>query len=319
MLSILSYTFFQYALLGALLSSLLCACVGSYVVTRRLVIAGGGMAHASLGGVGMGAAAFALVGGLGIDWLSRRRDVRSDSAVAMIWTLGMSIGILFAYLAPGFMTDLPTYLFGDILSISRSDLQLMGLLTAFTLLFFFVFERIIVTVAYDPDFARTQGLPVRAFETALTLIMALTIVGCLRMVGIILVVSLLSIPQLTAGLFVRSFRNMVLVCRFCRLPRRIVPVLSAQCSLRRLDHRGECRALFPCAHNKIHPPTFHKQRHRPTSITPRPAADSGRLPVTPSLFFTSNTSRLFSSSSACCSPAAPRNRTPPFPGGGSRS
>lgn len=219
MLSILSYTFFQYALLGALLSSLLCACVGSYVVTRRLVIAGGGMAHASLGGVGMGAffgfspllgaAAFALVGGLGIDWLSRRRDVRSDSAVAMIWTLGMSIGILFAYLAPGFMTDLPTYLFGDILSISRSDLQLMGLLTAFTL-FFFVFERIIVTVAYDPDFARTQGLPVRTFETALTLIMALTIVGCLRMVGIILVVSLLSIPQLTAGLFVRSFRNMVL-------------------------------------------------------------------------------------------------------------
>ena len=147
MLSILSYTFFQYALLGALLSSLLCACVGSYVVTRRLVIAGGGMAHASLGGVGMGAffgfspllgaAAFALVGGLGIDWLSRRRDVRSDSAVAMIWTLGMSIGILFAYLAPGFMTDLPTYLFGDILSISRSDLQLMGLLTAFTLFFFF--------------------------------------------------------------------------------------------------------------------------------------------------------------------------------------
>ena len=211
MLSILSYTFFQYALLGALLSSLLCACVGSYVVTRRLVIAGGGMAHASLGGVGMGAffgfspllgaAAFALVGGLGIDWLSRRRDVRSDSAVAMIWTLGMSIGILFAYLAPGFMTDLPTYLFGDILSISRSDLQLMGLLTAFTLLFFFAFERIIVTVAYDPDFARTQGLPVRAFETALTLIMALTIVGCLRMVGIILVVSLLSIPQLTAGCF----------------------------------------------------------------------------------------------------------------------
>ena len=87
----------------------------------------------------------------------------------------------------------------------------MGLLTAFTLFFFFAFERIIVTVAYDPDFARTQGLPVRAFETALTLIMALTIVGCLRMVGIILVVSLLSIPQLTAGLFVRSFRNMVLV------------------------------------------------------------------------------------------------------------
>lgn len=220
MFSIFGYTFFQHALLGALLSSLLCACVGSYVVTRRLVIAGGGMAHASLGGVGMGAffgfspligaAAFALAGGLGIDWLSRRRDVRSDSAVAMIWTLGMSIGILFAYLAPGFMTDLPTYLFGDILSISATDLLAMSALTLFTLLFFFAFERSIVTVAYDADFARTQGLSVRGVETALTALTALTIVGCLRMVGIVMVVSLLSVPQLTAGLFVRTFRHMIL-------------------------------------------------------------------------------------------------------------
>ena len=221
MLSIFSYTFFQNALLGALLSSVLCACIGTYVVTRRLVIAGGGMAHASLGGVGMGAfwgfspifgaACFALASGLGIDWLSRKREVRGDSAIAMIWTLGMSIGILFAYLAPGFMTDLPTYLFGDILSISHSDLLAMGVLTTVTLLFFFLFERSIITLAYDRDFARTQGLPVRTFETLLTALTALTIVGCLRMVGIILVVSLLSVPQLTAGLFVRSFRGMILV------------------------------------------------------------------------------------------------------------
>ena len=206
MLSILSYTFFQNALLGALLSSVLCACIGTYVVTRRLVIAGGGMAHASLGGVGMGAywgfspifgaACFALASGLGIDWLSRKREVRGDSAIAMIWTLGMSIGILFAYLAPGFMTDLPTYLFGDILTISHSDLLAMGLLTAVTLLFFFLFERSIITLAYDRDFARTQGLPVRTLETILTALTALTIVGCLRMVGIVMVT--------------RTFRGMIL-------------------------------------------------------------------------------------------------------------
>lgn len=220
MLSILSYTFFQNALLGALLSSVLCACIGTYVVTRRLVIAGGGMAHASLGGVGMGAywgfspifgaACFALASGLGIDWLSRKREVRGDSAIAMIWTLGMSIGILFAYLAPGFMTDLPTYLFGDILTISHSDLLAMGLLTAITLLFFFLFERSIITLSYDRDFARTQGLPVRTLETILTALTALTIVGCLRMVGIVMVISLLSIPQLTAAVFTRTFRGMIL-------------------------------------------------------------------------------------------------------------
>ncbi|MCF0236433.1 MAG: metal ABC transporter permease [Bacteroidaceae bacterium] len=218
--SILSYTFFQHALIGAVLASILCAIVGSYVVTRRLVIASGGMAHASLGGVGMGAffgfspfvgaVVFALGSGLSIDWLSRRREVREDSAVAMIWTLGMSLGILFAYLAPGFMTDLPAFLFGDILSISRLDLYLMGGLTLFTAAFYVLCERIIITVAYDRDFATTLGLPVRLFEVLLMLLTALTIVGCLRMVGIVMVISLLSVPQLTAGIFTRTFRGMVL-------------------------------------------------------------------------------------------------------------
>lgn len=219
MLSLLSYTFFQYALIGALLSSVLCALVGSYVVTRRLVITGGGMAHASLGGVGMGAyfgfspvwgaAAFALLSGLGIDWLGRRREVREDSAVAMVWTFGMSLGILFAFLAPGFMTDLPAYLFGDILSISATDLWTMGALTAVAAFIFFVFDRSIITIAYDRDFAFSQGLPVRTLEILLTALTALTIVGCLRMVGIVMVISLLSIPQLTAALFTRTFRGMV--------------------------------------------------------------------------------------------------------------
>ena len=219
MFTIFSYTFFQNALLGALLSSVLCACIGTYVVTRRLVIAGGGMAHASLGGVGMGAywgfspivgaAGFALASGLGIDWLSRKAEVRGDSAIAMIWTLGMSIGILFAYLAPGFMTDLPAYLFGDILSITHKDLMAMGILTAITLIFFFVFERSIITLAYDRDFARTQGIAVRTFETMLTALTALTIVGCLRMVGIVLALSLLTIPQMTANLFTLNYKRMM--------------------------------------------------------------------------------------------------------------
>ena len=112
---ILSYSFFQHALIGSFLACMLCAMVGTYVVTRRMVIVGGGMAHASLGGVGIGAyfgfsplagaAGFALLSGLGIEVLTRQRRVREDSAIALLWTLGMSVGILFAYLTPGFMTD----------------------------------------------------------------------------------------------------------------------------------------------------------------------------------------------------------------------
>ena len=218
MFEILQYTFFQNALIGALLASVLCAMIGTYVVTRRLVIAGGGVAHASLGGVGigaycgfsplLGAAGFALFSALSINALSRR-EVREDSAIAMLWTFGMSIGILAAYLTPGFMTELPLYLFGDILAITRSDLYLTGGLVLLTAVFFYIFLPIVVTISYDRDFAVTQGLPVRTIELIMTALTALTIVACLHLVGVVLVISLLSVPQMTASLFVRTFRGII--------------------------------------------------------------------------------------------------------------
>ena len=218
-MDILSYSFFQHALLGALLASVLCAVVGTYVVTRRLVIAGGGIAHASLGGVGigayfhfsplLGATGFAILTGFAINYLSRQREVREDSAIAMLWTLGMSIGLLFAFLTPGFVTDLQSYLFGNILSITSFDLWCIGLLTLVTLFLFGFGLRTIECVAYDRDFAQTQGLPVAWIESVLTILVALTIVSCLQLVGIILVVALLSIPQATAALFTSSFKGMM--------------------------------------------------------------------------------------------------------------
>lgn len=218
-MTILTYTFFQNALLGSLLASVLCAVVGTYMVTRRMVIAGGGMAHASLGGVGMGAyfgfspllgaACFAMGAGFCIRKLGGRGAAHEDSAIAMLWTFGMALGILFAYLAPGFMTDLPSYLFGDILSISHTDLWLLGLLTVVAVSFYLIFQTSIISIACDRDFALTQGLPVGMTESVLTLLTALTIVGCLHLVGIVMVVSLLSVPQMTAALFVHSYNRMV--------------------------------------------------------------------------------------------------------------
>lgn len=215
----LQYLFFQNALAGAFLASMLCAIIGTYMVTRRTVIAGGGMAHASLGGVGMGAyfgfspllgaATFAVLSGFGIKWLGGKRNVREDSAIAMLWTFGMAVGILFAYMAPGFMTDLPAYLFGDILSISHTDLLMLGSLMCVALAMYLLLRRAIISVATDRDFARTQGLPVAWIEGIMTVLTALTIVGCLHMVGIVMVVSLLSVPQMTASLFVKTYNRMV--------------------------------------------------------------------------------------------------------------
>lgn len=219
MMELLSYSFFQHALIGSLLASLLCGMVGTYIVTRRLVFISGGITHASFGGVGIGlytglsplftAAVFAVLSAFGVQWFSHRRDMREDSAIAMFWTFGMSLGIILSFLTPGFQSDLSSFLFGNILTITTSDLWLLGGLTALTALLFAVGMRVIVAVAFDATYARSQGLPVTVIEYTLMGLIALTIVSCLRMVGIVLVISLLTIPQVTANLFTSCFRRLI--------------------------------------------------------------------------------------------------------------
>ena len=221
MMSILSYSFFQYALLGSLLASILCGMVGTYIVSRRLVFISGGLSHASLGGIGLGvwlginpllsALVFAVASACGIQWLSRQGRVREDSAIALFWTFGMSLGIICCFLTPGFMSDLSSYLFGSILTITGSDLWLLGVVTAFTLLCFTLGFRLIRAVAFDAVFARSLHLPVTLVEYLLMVIIALTVVATLRLVGIVLVISLLTIPQTTAALFTSRLQSMMLL------------------------------------------------------------------------------------------------------------
>ena len=218
-MDLLQYTFFQHALLGSLLASIACGLVGTYIVTRRLVFISGGLTHASFGGIGLGlytgispilsAALFAVLSAFGVEWLSKRKDMREDSAIAVFWTLGMALGIMITFLSPGFAPDLSAYLFGNILTITASDIALLGVLSVVLVVFFGLYLRPIVSIAFDREFARSQGLPVEFFEYALMLFIALTIVACLRMVGIVLVISLLTIPQMTANLFSHRFHRII--------------------------------------------------------------------------------------------------------------
>ena len=218
-MEILQYTFFQNALLGAFLASILCGLIGTYIVTRRLVFISGGITHASFGGIGIGvfsgtnpiltAMAFAILSGFGVQWMSRKKDVRKDSAIAMFWTLGMSVGIICCFLTPGFMPDLPSFLFGSILTIETPDLLLLGALTLFVTFLFMVLFRPIQSIAFDSTFARSQHLPVTAIEYLMMALIAMTIVATLKMVGIVLAISLLTIPQMTANIFTYNYKKMI--------------------------------------------------------------------------------------------------------------
>lgn len=220
MIDLLQYSFFQNALWGSLLTAVACGIMGTYIVARRLVFISGGITHASFGGLGLGfylntnpilmALVFSVLSAFGVEWMSKKQGVREDSAIAAFWALGMALGVVFVFLTPGYAPNLSAFLFGNILTITQTDILAIGILAAVLCLVFFLFRKEIVYVSFDRDFAKTQQLPVKWIEYAMMLFVAVTIVLSIRLVGIMLLMSLLTLPQMTANLFTSNFRNIML-------------------------------------------------------------------------------------------------------------
>lgn len=218
-MDLLQYSFFQHALLGSLLTAIACGIVGTYIVSRRLVFISGGITHASFGGLGLGfflgmnpilmAMLFSVLSAFGVEWVSKTQNIREDSAIAGIWSLGMALGVIFIFLTPGYAPNLSAYLFGNILTISAMDIVWIAALVVVLVAVFILFLKEIVYVAFDRDFAVTQRLPVKWIEYMMMFFIAVTIVLSIRLVGIMLLMSLLTLPQITVNLFTSNFRNII--------------------------------------------------------------------------------------------------------------
>lgn len=216
----LEYEFFRNALLGILIISVASAMIGTYIITRRMVAISGGVTHACFGGLGLGyflgispvatAAAFAVASSVGVEWLSSRMRVREDSAIAVVWALGMAAGVVFIFLTPGYVPELNSFLFGNILTITRTDIIIFAIYAAALIAIFALGWRQIIACAFDRDFARISGLPVRLITYTMTVMVALCIVLTIRLVGIMLLMSMLSLPIMTAETWLRRFGPMML-------------------------------------------------------------------------------------------------------------
>ncbi len=216
----LEYAFFRNALWCIAIISVIAGLVGTYIVVRRQVAIAGGITHACFGGLGLGAylgfspvacAAVVAVGSaLGVDRLSRNSNVRSDSAVAVVWGAGMAMGVFFVFLTPGYVPELTAFLFGNILTITTADLWIAGGYALLLSLYLLLRHRQVVAVAFDADFARVVGLPVGRITTTMTVLTAVGIVFTIKMVGVMLLMSMLSLPQLTAERFTRRLVPMAL-------------------------------------------------------------------------------------------------------------
>lgn len=216
-----TYDFLVDALLAAVLSGVACGIVGTYVVTRRLVFLGGGITHASFGGIGIayhfglnpigGAMIFAILSALGIEWAGAKGRIREDSAIGIVWSLGMAIGTLFIFATPGYAPNLMSFLFGDVLTVGHSNIVALEVLVGVLCVVMLLWYRPVMWASFDKDYARSQGVKANLILTAMTVLTAITIVLSIRIVGIVLLISLLTVPAVIASALTKSYPRILLL------------------------------------------------------------------------------------------------------------
>jgi len=221
-------TLLQNALLAGLIASVACGLIGSYVVTRRISYIAGGVAHCTLGGMGAarylqivhgvqwlqplhGAIVAAVAAALIIGWVSLKGRQREDTVISALWAIGMAAGVLFIARTPGYSEDLMSYLFGNILLVSRPNLILIGVLDVIVVALSLLFYNRFLAVCFDEEFARLRGVSVEFYYLLLLTLTALTVVVLTTVVGLILVIALLTLPAAIAGHFVQRLWQMMLV------------------------------------------------------------------------------------------------------------
>ena len=209
------------AFIVCLLSAITCGVVGSYVVARRMVFLSGGITHASFGGLGIalyagfnpivGALLFASVASVGVEYASRRGSMREDSAIGIIWSVGMAIGALFMSLTPGYAVELPSYLFGSISLVDGADIKWLAGLMVVVVAGALMWGRKIMYMTFDEEYARSQGMPTTAMAYLMAVVVAVTIVLSIKVMGIVLLMSLVTIPTVVANTLTKEFRYITLL------------------------------------------------------------------------------------------------------------
>lgn len=223
-MEVLSYEFMRNALFAGLLASIACGVVGVYVVVKKIVSISGGISHASFGGIGLGylvgispvlgALFFTLASAIAMGLVTRRTKLPEDTAIGIIWAMGMALGVIFVGLAPGYVPDLFSYLFGNILTVPTNDLIFMFALDIIIIAIVVAMYKGLLAVSFDEEFGTVVGVPVEALYLLLLCMIALTIVVLMRVVGIILVIALLTIPAALAKQFTYDLKKMMLLSIF---------------------------------------------------------------------------------------------------------
>jgi zinc transport system permease protein len=219
MAELLSYGFMQRALMAGILVGLLCGVLGFFVVLKRLSFIGVGISHSAFGGVAIGvligvepllaAAVFSALVAWAIGWLSRAGRLHEDTAIGILFSSAMALGVALISLSNAYQVDLFGYLFGNILAVSPHDLRLLAGITVVVLTAVGLLFKELLFLAFDEEVARANGLPVAPLYFVLLTCLALAVVAAIRVVGIVLVEALLVIPAAIGYQLARGYRMML--------------------------------------------------------------------------------------------------------------
>ena len=207
--ALFKYSFLQNAVIASVFAGIICGIIGVIIVEKKLLMMSGGIAHTAYGGVGLGyflniepilgAGIFAVTAAVIIGKIRRANSKNSDVIIALLWSLGMALGIIFTELMPGYPPDMNSYLFGNILSVTNTDLYVIIGLTIIVAFIIIILFNDWKAFLFDDKFAMISGIKTAFLEYLLLIITALSVVALIRVAGIILVIVLLSAPAACAG------------------------------------------------------------------------------------------------------------------------
>jgi zinc transport system permease protein len=221
MLEALQFEFMQNALIGGLITCIICGIIGSLVVVNRIVFLAGGIAHAAYGGIGLafffgipylaGVLGFSVISSCIMAAVTLSDKKRADTFIGVLWAAGMALGVILLDIKEGYNVDLMSYLFGSILTVPSHEIKIMavlGLLIIITVVFYY---HDFLAMSYDQEFAALRGVPVKPLYFLMIAMIAVSVVMVIRVVGLILVIALMTIPPYISEKYTNSLCTMMLL------------------------------------------------------------------------------------------------------------
>jgi|TARA_Y100000294_G_C8511525_1_gene319026 zinc transport system permease protein len=218
---ILSFGFMQNAIISGIAISLICSTVGLFLVLRKFSLFGDALAHSAFGGVALGlflgfyplwaAYAVSIISALGLTKIRQKYDISGDAIVAILLSSGIAVGIVLISLSGGFSIDIFSFLFGSVLLVSTENvIMILGLSAAILIILITCYKKFMY-ITFSEEQAQVSGIPVQKLNYLLIAIAGITVVTSMQLVGVLLVSALFVIPNVTAMMFKRSFKQTIIL------------------------------------------------------------------------------------------------------------